>query len=77
MPEIGLGVGGAAERGERPDVVHAHDWQTAPCTWEDLAGAKTAFTIHNLEYGADLIGGAMAVRFAFLFLWRRLVRGSV
>jgi len=49
-----------AERGERPDVVHAHDWQTAPCTWEDLAGAKTAFTIHNLEYGADLIGGAMA-----------------
>ena len=51
----------AADRGEGPSVVHAHDWQAAPVTWEDLKGAKKAFTIHNLEYGADLIGGAMAV----------------
>lgn len=84
--------------GERVDVVHAHDWQSAPVTWlvreralaerwpdafsEVLSGAgigKTnkhaprlvlapkgshpgpglAFTIHNLEFGVDLIGRAM------------------
>lgn len=42
-----------------PDVVHCHDWQTAPVIWSDLAGAKTMFTIHNLNYGIDLIGRAM------------------
>jgi starch synthase len=31
----------------------------APIVWDDLRGAKTAFTIHNLEYGADLIAEAM------------------
>jgi len=49
-----------ASRGDRPDVVHAHDWQTGPALWDDLSQARTAFTIHNLEYGADLIAGAMA-----------------
>jgi len=42
-----------------PDIVHAHDWQSAPCCWLDRGGAASAFTIHNLNYGADLIGGAM------------------
>lgn len=42
-----------------PDVVHCHDWQTAPVVWSDLAGARTIFTIHNMNYGADLIARAM------------------
>ena len=46
----------------RPDVVHAHDWPTAPVAFGDLGGeCKSIFTIHNLNYGADLIGRAMAV----------------
>ena len=45
----------------RPDIVHAHDWPTAPVAFGDLGGAtKSVFTIHNLNYGADLIGRAMA-----------------
>ena len=45
----------------RTDIVHAHDWATAPVAFAgDLAGAKAVFTIHNLNYGADLIGRAMA-----------------
>jgi glycogen synthase len=44
----------------RPDIVHAHDWPTAPVAFGDLGGAcKSVFTIHNLNYGADLIGRAM------------------
>ena len=43
----------------KPDVIHAHDWQSAPCCWLDRGGAAAAFTIHNLNYGADLIGRAM------------------
>ena len=42
-----------------PDIVHCHDWQTAPMIWSDLAGARTVFTIHNLNYGVELIGRAM------------------
>ncbi|KAL6784007.1 SSS3B [Auxenochlorella protothecoides x Auxenochlorella symbiontica] len=42
-----------------PDILHAHDWQSAPCTWLDCGTARTAFTIHNLNYGADLIERAM------------------
>ena len=46
----------------RPDIVHAHDWPTAPVAFGDPGGAcKSIFTIHNLNYGADLIGRAMAV----------------
>ena len=46
----------------RPDVVHAHDWPTAPVAFGDLGDeCKSIFTIHNLNYGQDLIGRAMAV----------------
>ncbi len=46
-------------RGERPDVVHAHDWQTGLVPvylksfyWDDptLYRTPTVFTIHNLAY---------------------------
>ena len=41
--------------------MHTHDWATAPVAFAgDLAGARSVFTIHNLNYGADLIGRAMA-----------------
>ena len=40
--------------------MHCHDWPTAEVTWADLDGARSVFTIHNLNYGADLIGRAMA-----------------
>jgi starch synthase len=56
-------------RGERPDVFHAHDWQTGlvpvylKCFyWDDptLYHMPTLFTIHNLAYqgnfGADTTG---------------------
>jgi starch synthase len=42
-----------------PDVLHAHDWQSAmsiaflktqPHLYPELAGVKTAFTVHNLGY---------------------------
>lgn len=40
--------------------MHAHDWPTAPVAFGDLGGTcKSIFTIHNLNYGADLIGRAM------------------
>ena len=46
----------------RPDIVHAHDWPTAPVAFGDLGGeCKSIFTIHNLNYGQDLIGRAMEV----------------
>jgi len=48
------------QRGARPDVLHCHDWQSAPAVYGDKPpGASTVFTIHNLNYGADLIGRAM------------------
>jgi len=50
-----------------PDIIHCHDWQTAPCAkayWEDynpygLDNPRVVFTIHNLNYGAELIQEAM------------------
>ncbi len=43
--------------GETPDIIHCNDWQTAliptllHAFYEDtLGGAKTVFTIHNIEY---------------------------
>ncbi len=39
-------------RNVRPDILHCHDWQTAPIAWGDKDNAKTVFTIHNLNYGA-------------------------
>ncbi|CAK0787776.1 hypothetical protein CVIRNUC_010998 [Coccomyxa viridis] len=45
---------------QMPDIVHAHDWPTAPVAFGDLGGrCRSIFTIHNLNYGADLIGRAM------------------
>jgi starch synthase len=49
----------SAQLGFRPDVVHAHDWHSAPAvTWLDTAGRRddrfrgtaTVFTIHNLAH---------------------------
>jgi starch synthase len=42
------------------DVMHCHDWQTAPVAWGDKGRARSVFTIHNLNYGSDLVGRAMA-----------------
>ncbi|KAG2438870.1 hypothetical protein HYH02_010668 [Chlamydomonas schloesseri] len=51
--QAGPGGRGAA------DIIHCHDWQSAPVAYGDRGQAKTVFTIHNLSYGADLIGRAM------------------
>jgi len=45
--------------GLNPDIVHCHDWQTAPACYGGAPGKKV-FTIHNLNYGVDLVGQAMA-----------------
>ena len=46
---------------EPPDVVHAHDWQSAPLCFDGGGGvAPSVFTIHNLEFRADLIARACA-----------------
>ena len=44
----------------RPDVIHCHNCHTAPVAWGDRHNARCVFTVHNLNYGADLIGKAMA-----------------
>ena len=44
----------------RPDVVHAHDWQSAPLCFDGGCGAPSVFTVHNLEFRADLISRAIA-----------------
>ncbi|XP_027922284.1 soluble starch synthase 3, chloroplastic/amyloplastic-like [Vigna unguiculata] len=54
--------------GFQPDIIHCHDWSSAPVTWLckeqyrhcNLSKAGVVFTIHNLEFGAHLIGKAMA-----------------
>ncbi|KAH7365325.1 hypothetical protein KP509_18G020900 [Ceratopteris richardii] len=54
--------------GRRPDIIHCHDWSSAPVSWlfkeqykqSNLADARVVFTIHNLEFGTALIGKAMA-----------------
>ena len=41
---------------QKPDVLHAHDWQSALCTvyyarkYKHLYKMSTVFTIHNIEY---------------------------
>lgn len=50
------------------DIIHCHDWSSAPVAWlfkdhyvhYGLTKACVVFTIHNLEFGAPLIGKAMA-----------------
>lgn len=52
-----------------PDVIHAHDWQTAlvpvyvdTVEWaQPLHGSATLYTIHNLAYQGAYDGGAMFV----------------
>ena len=44
----------------RPDIVHAHDWQSAPVVWGGVHPAKSIFTIHNMEFGVDQIGRAVS-----------------
>ena len=52
-----------------PDVIHAHDWQTAlvpvyvdTVEWaQPLHGSATIYTIHNLAYQGVYDGGAMFV----------------
>ncbi|XP_042519768.1 starch synthase 3, chloroplastic/amyloplastic-like [Macadamia integrifolia] len=54
--------------GWNPDILHCHDWSSAPVAWlfKDhymncgLSRARVVFTIHNLEFGAEFIGKAMA-----------------
>lgn len=56
------------QNGFHPDIIHCHDWSTAPVSWlfkdhyrhYGLTKARIVFTIHNLEFGAQLIGKAMA-----------------
>lgn len=50
------------------DIIHCHDWSSAPVAWlfkeqymhYGLTKARIVFTIHNLEFGAQMIGKAMA-----------------
>ncbi|MCH95170.1 Soluble starch synthase 3 chloroplastic/amyloplastic, partial [Trifolium medium] len=50
------------------DIIHCHDWSSAPVAWlfkeqykhYGLSKARAVFTIHNLEFGAALIAKAMA-----------------
>jgi starch synthase len=52
-----------------PDVLHAHDWQTALCPvylntleWaKPLHGSASIYTIHNLAYQGNFDGGAMFI----------------
>ncbi|GJP84436.1 hypothetical protein CLOP_g14493 [Closterium sp. NIES-67] len=56
------------QTGRQPDIIHCHDWSSAPAAWlhaesykqYGLGNARTVFTIHNLEFGQALIGRAMA-----------------
>ncbi|KAL6573848.1 Soluble starch synthase 3, chloroplastic/amyloplastic [Orobanche hederae] len=55
------------QSGFHPDIIHCHDWSSAPVAWlfkehymhYGLSKARVVFTIHNLEFGAALIGKAM------------------
>lgn len=50
------------------DIIHCHDWSSAPVAWlfkdhyvhYGLSKARVVFTIHNLEFGAQFIGKAVA-----------------
>lgn len=53
--------------GFHPDILHCHDWSSAPVSWlfkdlythYGLIKTRVVFTIHNLEFGAGAIGKAM------------------
>ncbi|KAJ6367471.1 hypothetical protein OIU78_000097 [Salix suchowensis] len=56
------------QSGFHPDIIHCHDWSSAPVAWlfkdhymhYGLSKSRVVFTIHNLEFGANNIGKAMA-----------------
>ncbi|KAM0870415.1 hypothetical protein ACQ4PT_040015 [Festuca glaucescens] len=56
------------QSGSSPDIIHCHDWSSAPVAWlykqqyvhNGLPNGRVVFTIHNLEFGANQIGKAMA-----------------
>ena len=52
-----------AHVGDVPDVIHAHDWSTSHVCFARRdrlpENAATVLTIHNLQFGDDLIGRAM------------------
>lgn len=56
------------QSGFHPDIIHCHDWSSAPVAWlfkdhymhYGLSKARVVFTIHNLEFGVQLIEKAMA-----------------
>lgn len=55
------------QSGFHPDILHCHDWSSAPVAWlfkehykkNGLGSARVVFTIHNLEFGMHQIGKAM------------------
>ncbi|XP_072967076.1 starch synthase 3, chloroplastic/amyloplastic-like [Typha angustifolia] len=55
------------QRGSRPDILHCHDWSSAPVAWlfkehymhYGMSNARVIFTIHNLEFGMHHISKAM------------------
>ncbi|CAM8911981.1 unnamed protein product [Rhodiola kirilowii] len=55
------------QSGSHPDIIHCHDWSSASVSWQfkdhymqyGLNKTRIVFTIHNLEFGAALIGKAM------------------
>lgn len=49
-----------SETPRRPDILHCHDWQSGPIAFMDRQGIPCAFTIHNMDFGADLISQAVA-----------------
>ncbi|XP_044459076.1 starch synthase 3, chloroplastic/amyloplastic [Triticum aestivum] len=56
------------QSGSSPDIIHCHDWSSAPVAWlykqhyvhNGLPNGRVVFTIHNLEFGVNHIGKAMA-----------------
>lgn len=48
-----------SESSRKPSLLHCHDWQSAPVAFMDRQGVPCAFTIHNMDFGADLISRAV------------------
>ncbi|KAH9325755.1 hypothetical protein KI387_005933, partial [Taxus chinensis] len=54
--------------GAHPDIIHCHDWSSAPVAWlfqdnykhHALANSRIVYTIHNLDFGTTVIAKAMA-----------------
>lgn len=48
-----------SESPKRPSLLHCHDWQSAPIAFMDRKEIPCIFTIHNMDFGADLISRAV------------------